>query len=131
MSKKQETCSSYTRYGGFLRSCKNPVKDEGLCARHLAGKRRSETNERKRQEQYELRSARLATAESQVDRLERALRKALDVDESDDGSIGSVGPYWFDGKTGPSTQSVIVSVKTLDRIINRLMTYRGLERRKA
>lgn len=45
-----DQCSEYSHEGRMTWRCPRPVKAEGMCAQHLAGKRRREANDAKTQE---------------------------------------------------------------------------------
>lgn len=47
-----ERCSEWSHDGRMSWQCNRPVKAEGMCAQHLAGKRRREENDRKQAEEW-------------------------------------------------------------------------------
>lgn len=44
-------CVEPTSYGFGFRACGNPIKEDGLCGRHVGVRKRRENNDRKRREQ--------------------------------------------------------------------------------
>lgn len=98
-----ETCSQYqsTTYSFRPLRCHRPVKDEGLCAQHLAGKRRSEKAAQRYKDQANL-------SEQALEEVQDALNK-----------LGITGSVYYSSFEKRYVRSAIVSIRTLIELSER------------
>ncbi len=69
MTEASKTCSAWSSDGRMSFHCTRPVKDEGLCAQHLAGKKRRAINNQQRAEKSRQTDAVRIAAEEACTRL--------------------------------------------------------------